>query len=102
RPIDSGELGFGVADLEEVLRWATRLGFDGLNVTHPFKQAVVPLLDERSDAVDPLGPANTVVISDGRIAAYNTDWSGFAQSLRQSLGDAAGDRVVLVGAGGAG
>ena len=102
RLVDAERLGFGVDDLAELLRWATRLGFDGLNVTHPFKQAVVPLLDEWSDAVDALGAANTVVIRDGRTAGYNTDWSGFAQSLRQSLGDRSGDRVVLVGAGGAG
>jgi shikimate dehydrogenase len=102
RPIDAEQLGFGAADLHEVLRWAIRLGFDGLNVTHPFKQAVVPLLDERSEAVEALGAANTVVIRDGRTAGYNTDWSGFARSLQKSLGDPRGDRVVVVGAGGAG
>jgi shikimate dehydrogenase len=102
RLIDAEVLGFGTDDLDEVLRWATRLGFDGLNVTHPFKQAVVPLLDERSDAVEALGAANTVVVRDGHVSGFNTDWSGFAQSLRRSLGDPAGDHVVLVGAGGAG
>lgn len=102
RPIDAEVLGFGTNDLDEVLRWAIRLGYDGLNVTHPFKQAVVPLLDERSDAVEALGSANTVVVRGGRTAGYNTDWSGFAQSLQRTLGDPNGDHVVLVGAGGAG
>jgi shikimate dehydrogenase len=102
RPVDADVLGFGVDDLPDVLRWAGRLGFDGLNVTHPFKRAVVPLLDHRSDAVDALGAANTVVIRDGRTTGYNTDWSGFAQSLRRSLPDPAGQRAVLLGAGGAG
>ena len=102
RPIDAEVLGFGVDDLPEVLRWAARLGFDGLNVTHPFKAAVVPLLDSRSPAVDTLGAANTVVIRDGGTTGYNTDWSGFARSLQRSLPDPAGARVVLVGAGGAG
>jgi shikimate dehydrogenase len=102
RPIDADVLGFGVDDLPDVLRWAVRLGFDGFNVTHPFKQAVVPLLDERSEAVDALGAANTVVIREGRTTGYNTDWSGFARSLSRSLPDPSGDRVVLVGAGGAG
>ena len=64
-----------------------RLGFDGLNVTHPFKEAVVPLLDERSEDVAALGAANTVVIRDGHAAGYNTDWSGFARSLHRSLPD---------------
>ena len=40
---------FGVGDLPDLLAWATRLGYDGLNVTHPFKQAIVPLLDDVSD-----------------------------------------------------
>ena len=102
RPVDADVLGFGADDLPDVLRWAGRLGFDGLNVTHPFKRAVVPLLDHRSDAVDALGAANTVVIRDGRTTGYNTDWSGFAQSLRRSLPDPAGQRAVLLGAGGAG
>jgi shikimate dehydrogenase len=102
RPVDAEQLGFGVADLPNVLRWATRLGFDGLNVTHPFKQAVVPLLDEVSQAVEALGAANTVVIRDGRTFGHNTDWSGFGRSLDRTLPGPPRDRVVLVGAGGAG
>jgi len=102
RPIDAEVLGFGVEDLPDLLRWATRLGFDGLNVTHPFKRAVVPLLDTRSAAVEALGAANTVVLREGRASGYNTDWSGFARSLRRSLPDPAGQRAVLLGAGGAG
>lgn len=102
RPVDAEVLRFGVDDLPDVLRWATRLGYDGLNVTHPFKQAVLPLLDTRSAAVEALGAANTVVIRGGRLEGYNTDWSGFAQSLARSLPDPTGDRVVLLGAGGAG
>jgi shikimate dehydrogenase len=102
RPVDADVLGFGVSDLPVVRRWASRLGFDGLNVTQPFKQAGVPLLDQRSEAVEALGAANTVVIRDGRTTGYNTDWSGFAQSLRRSLADPTGQRAVLLGAGGAG
>lgn len=102
RPLDADVLGFGADDLADVLSWAVRLGFDGLNVTHPFKQAVVPLLDDRSEAVRALGAANTVVIRDGRLGGYNTDWSGFAESLTRSMPEVAHDTVVLVGAGGAG
>jgi len=102
RPIDADVVGLEVDDLPDVLRWAARLGFDGLNVTHPFKQAVVPLLDERSEAVEALGAANTVVLRDSRIVGYNTDWSGFARSLSRSLPDATDDSVVVIGAGGAG
>jgi len=102
RLIDAQEAGFGVADLPALLGWARRLGFDGLNVTHPFKQHVLPLLDEVSDDAHDLGAVNTVVLRDGRALGYNTDWSGWGRAFRRSLPDAVTDRVVLVGAGGAG
>jgi shikimate dehydrogenase len=91
-----------VQDLPDVLAWAHRLGFDGLNITHPFKQAVIPLLDELSEDAADLGAVNTVVFRDGRALGRNTDWSGYGRAFRQVLPDAVQDRVVLVGAGGAG
>src|SRR5215218_9321789 len=82
---------------------ATRLaGFDGLNVTHPCKQLVLPHLDELSTDAAALGAVNTVVFRDGRAVGHNTDWSGFARSFDRGLPDARLDRVVLLGAGGAG
>jgi shikimate dehydrogenase len=102
RIIDADQTGLRAEDLPELLAWARRLGFDGLNVTHPFKQAVVPLLDDLSDDAADLGAVNTVVFRDGRMVGRNTDWSGYARAFRQALPDAVEDRVVLVGAGGAG
>jgi shikimate dehydrogenase len=102
RRIDVDELGLGPDSLTELLGWARRLGYDGLNITHPFKQAVVPLLDELShDALD-LGAVNTVVFRDGRMLGLNTDWSGYGRAFRHVLLEAVHDRAVLVGAGGAG
>ena len=100
--IDAEEQGFGAGDLPELLAWAERLGFDGLNITHPFKQHVIPLLDELSDDADDLGAVNTVMFRDGKRLGRNTDWSGYGRSFRRVLPDAVGDRAVLVGAGGAG
>ncbi|ROR89417.1 shikimate dehydrogenase [Nocardioides aurantiacus] len=94
--------GFGVDDLPEVLTGAERFGLDGLNVTHPFKQAVVPLLDDLSEAAADLGAVNTVVLRDGKRVGHNTDTTGYAAALAAGLPDAPRDRVVLVGAGGAG
>jgi shikimate dehydrogenase len=102
RIIDAEELGLGVDDLPEILSWAERLGYDGLNVTHPFKRAVAPLLDELSEDASDLGAVNTVVFRDGRRFGRNTDWSGYSRAFREVLPDAVEDRVVLVGAGGAG
>jgi shikimate dehydrogenase len=102
RLLDAPARGFGVADLPDLLTWAGRLGFDGLNITHPFKQHVLPLLDEVSDDAHDLGAINTVVFRGGRSYGHNTDWSGWGRAFRRQLPEAVTDRVVLVGAGGAG
>jgi shikimate dehydrogenase len=102
RLIDLDRLGLGVEALPELLTAAKRMGFAGLNVTYPCKQAVIPLLDELSDDARSLNAVNTVVIRDGRTIGHNTDWSGFAEGFRRGLPDAKLDRVVQLGAGGAG
>ncbi|MGY1639044.1 shikimate dehydrogenase [Geodermatophilus sp. SYSU D00742] len=86
----------------EILAAARLAGYDGLNVTHPCKQLVLPHLDELSPDAEALGAVNTVVLRAGRAVGHNTDWSGFARAFDRGLPDAALDRVVLLGAGGAG
>jgi shikimate dehydrogenase len=88
--------------LPEILRAAETMGFAGVNVTHPCKQAVIPFLDELSDDARAIGAVNTVVFSGGRRIGHNTDWYGFAESFRRGLPGAGLDSVVLLGAGGAG
>jgi shikimate dehydrogenase len=100
--IDLEVLGLGVEALPELLTAAERMGFAGLNITHPCKQAVLPLLHELSPDARALGAVNTVVLRDGRRVGHNTDWFGFAESFRRGLPDVARDRVVQLGAGGAG
>ena len=100
--IDLQVLQLGPDALPELLLAAERMGFAGLNVTHPCKQAVIPLLDELSDDARALGAVNTVVLHGGRRIGHNTDWYGFAESLRRNLPDAPRARVVQLGAGGAG
>lgn len=102
RLLDLEKLGLGIEALPELLTAAERTGFAGLNVTHPCKQAVIPLLHELSDDARALGAVNTVVLRDGRRTGHNTDWSGFAEGFRRGLPDARRDRVVQMGAGGAG
>jgi shikimate dehydrogenase len=100
--IDLEALGLGADVLPEILTAAQRFGFAGLNITHPCKQAVIPLLDELSPDAAALGAVNTVVLKDGRRIGHNTDWWGFAESFRRELSDVRIDRVVQFGAGGAG
>ncbi len=102
RLIDLTELGLGPQDLPELLTAAERMGFNGLNITHPCKQTVLPLLHELSDDARAIGAVNTVVLRDGKRIGHNTDASGFAAAFRRGLPDAMLDHVVQFGAGGAG
>ena len=88
--------------LADLVARAEAQGFAGLNVTYPFKRDVMALLDEMSPAAQKVGAVNTVVFRDGKRRGHNTDFWGFAESLRRGLPDAALSSVLLLGAGGAG
>jgi len=100
--IDLEVLGLSAEALPELLVAAERMGFGGLNITHPCKQAVIPLLDDLSEDARAFGAVNTVVLREGRRTGDNTDWLGFEQSFRNGLPGAALNRIVQLGAGGAG
>jgi shikimate dehydrogenase len=88
--------------LSSLIEAAERVGFAGLNITFPFKQAVIPFLDELSDVARRIGAVNTISFAGGQRTGHNTDVSGFAESFRSGLPGAAIDRVVQIGCGGAG
>jgi quinate/shikimate dehydrogenase (NAD+) len=102
RLIDLEVLGVGVEALPGLLADAERQGYTGLNITYPCKQAVLPLLHELSREARDLGAVNTVLLGGGRRVGHNTDATGFAESFRRGLPGARLDRVLLLGAGGAG
>ena len=89
-------------DLPALLAGARRLGFTGLNITHPVKQAVIPLLDDLTPGARAVGAVNTVLFTDAGAVGHNTDVTGFAAALDDAFGDGPLGRVVLFGAGGAG
>lgn len=72
----------------------------GLNVTIPYKQAVMPLLDEIDPAAQQVGAVNCIAIRDGHTIGYNTDIIGFGHSLRPLL-QPWHDRALILGTGGA-
>jgi shikimate dehydrogenase len=102
RLIDLDRLGLGADALPDLLMAAERMGFAGLNITFPCKQAVIPLLHDLSDEARALNAVNTVVFKDGRRIGHNTDCSGFAEGFRRGLPGVKLDRVVQLGGGGAG
>lgn len=98
-PIDVAPL-----DLAEVVRTLPRMGFVGVNVTIPHKEAILQIADIITDRAALIGAANTLIFrQDGKIHADNTDGTGFLANLRQhapNLHPNAGPAAVL-GAGGA-
>lgn len=102
RLVDTDLAGGAGPDLGDILASAELFGFDGLNVTFPYKQAIIPLLDELSEAARGLDAVNTVVLRNGRRIGHNTDMWGFAESFRREMAGAPRDSVLLLGAGGAG
>jgi shikimate dehydrogenase len=100
--IDLNVLGLGLDDLPRVLASAELMGFAGLNVTYPCKQAVIPLLHELSEEARAIGAVNTIRFKDGKRLGFNTDAPGFAASFRRGLPDAPLSRIAQLGAGGAG
>lgn len=77
------------------------LGFAGVNVTYPYKEAAVGLLDELSPDAAAMGAVNTVVVRDDRLIGYNTDSSGFARAAAALVAQSQAS-VALIGAGGVG
>lgn len=100
--LDTEQLGVSIKALPDLLAQIQRQGFAGVNITHPFKQAVIPLLDELSADAAAIGAVNTVVFNAGKRIGYNTDCTGFAESFRRAFAAVTRRRVVLLGAGGAG
>ncbi|MEU9224081.1 shikimate dehydrogenase [Streptomyces massasporeus] len=102
RLIDIDTLGVPPEAVGDLVRAARDLGFDGLNITHPCKQLVIEHLDALAPQAEALGAVNTVVFEDGRAVGHNTDVTGFAASFARGLPGAPLERVVQLGAGGAG
>ena len=75
--------------------------FDGLNVTIPYKTAVMPYLDGVSENAARIGAVNTVVKRDGRLYGYNTDYDGFSYLLKESGASVTDKKVLVLGSGGA-
>jgi shikimate dehydrogenase len=79
-------------------------GIQGFNVTIPYKQQIIPFLDEIDPAAARIGAVNTIkVLADGRIRGYNTDYFGFQQTLKdwQAFSDFSGRKALVLGQGGA-
>lgn len=87
------------SDLEQTIRNIRRYQMFGINLSMPYKEEVIPYLDELSDEARLIGAVNTVVNHDGILIGYNTDGKGFFKSLPSFT--ITGKKMTLLGAGGA-
>ncbi|MCR4859461.1 MAG: hypothetical protein K5910_02215 [Bacteroidales bacterium] len=86
---------------DALAKFLTSREFKGINVTIPYKEAVLPLLDFVSPEARQIGAVNTIVNRDGRLFGYNTDYFGFSALADRLRIDFKGKRVLILGAGGA-
>ena len=90
------------AQLRALLDGVRRLGFSGVNITFPYKEAVVDLLDDLSPPAADMGAVNTVVVRDDRLIGHNTDTTGFERAASGLVAESAQGAVAVLGAGGVG
>lgn len=90
-----------ITDFPDLL--AAQPAFRGINVTIPYKEAVIPYLDELSPAARDIGAVNTILIEEGKLIGYNTDVIGFRDSLNDFLAKNGGPAkaALILGTGGA-
>ncbi|KJC51631.1 shikimate dehydrogenase [Bradyrhizobium sp. LTSP885] len=94
--------GAGREDLRAMLEGVRRLGFAGVNVTFPYKEAVVDWLDDLAPDARAIGAVNTIVVDGARLVGHNTDASGFKRAIEPLLATTPSRAIALVGAGGVG
>jgi shikimate dehydrogenase len=94
--------GAGREELKVLLEGVRRLGFAGINVTFPYKEAVLDLLDALSPGAARIGAVNTVIVRDGRLTGHNTDTTGFARAVAPLVAASSRGPVAVIGAGGVG
>ena len=85
---------------EELGDFMTRAPFTAINVTIPYKEAVIPYLSYISDEARRIGAVNTIVKRDGRLYGYNTDFFGMSAQINKMRLDLAGKKTVILGTGG--
>lgn len=98
--IDSFYAKLSAKDSESIMKLAQILGVNGLNITAPFKELIMPYVSQKESSVGQIGACNTVVFEEN-ISAYNFDCDGVVESIRDNFTDFSDKKALIIGAGGA-
>ncbi len=85
---------------DEAEEFLVKREFRGINVTIPYKETVIPYLDEVDEAAREIGAVNTVVNRGGKLFGYNTDYTGMRELMLREGIEPAGKKVLVLGSGG--
>ena len=98
--LEAEYVAFQVVDLPSAIAGLRGLGLRGASVTIPFKEQVIPLLDQVDEVAVKIGAVNTILNSGGRLTGHNTDWAGFLNALSSQV-EIRGESFAILGGGGA-
>ena len=87
-------------DLNKIIFKVKEEKISGINVTVPFKKAVIPFLDELSREANETQSVNTIYLQDGKTIGHNTDIAGFELAIKYAKYDLTNKKIFLLGAGG--
>lgn len=88
-------------EADEFHRFMEKKDFAAINVTIPYKKAVIPYLAHMNEAAASIGAVNTIVNKNGELYGYNTDYSGFLYTLEKNNIQITGKKILVLGNGGA-
>ena len=89
-----------LSDIENLIKDVKEKKIDGINVTVPFKNSIIPFLDKLSEEAKKTQSVNTIYLKDKMVVGHNTDIEGFELAIKSTNYDLIGKKVLLLGAGG--
>lgn len=101
RNIDAIYTRLAASNAEEIAKTIKEIGIDGLNITSPFKEEIIPFLDEVKEDAMKINAVNTIVNKEGKLIGYNSDFIGVGEALKNNRVEVQGKKVIILGAGGA-
>jgi shikimate dehydrogenase len=86
---------------EQIIELIKTLGMKGMNITSPFKQSIIPFLDDLNNDAKLIGAVNTVKLEDGKLIGYNTDYLAVSKLVKRNYNNVTDKKCLVIGAGGA-